>query len=318
MRVVPGWRRVRRQLCPKCQRKKRPSPPTPRDEAREDHISDIGVRPHRRHRNPGRLSEALNISSRKQWCRRVLTHDPALRIPAVEDTRATSRPVRGGPGSRRTATGAGGPLSRPVGSRAPRGLRSLTEAPSGLLPFWCPLVGLKSGREKTKTGREKESGSQLDQGPGLVYFSGHVEGETRRRAPNGGRPPGAATGPAMGNHREGQTRTAGNRREGQTRIDRETGRGRSAGSHRETGGGRWVIRPERGSFGIVERAGDHADRKVCTSLETGRALRKRRGLLGDKEGRSSDRSGLRGRTRRRLRPTAHPIGVGSPAQRRTD
>ena len=107
---------------------------------------------------------------------------------------------------------------------------------------------------------------------GMVYFSGHVDGETRRRART------------VGDHREGRVGRTGNQPEDPPRSQRETG---GDGTGRQT---------ERGSFGIVG------------GLATGkpRGLR----LPGDGESglrtvRSPDRA-IFGSHSRRLRPTAIP------------
>lgn len=194
------------------------------------------------------------------------------------------------------------------------------EAPSGFLTFQRPFRRLaRQLRENANTGREKQSGAQLVQSRRMFYFSSHVDGATRRRAPNGGKPPGEAghfrretTGSGQtrptGNRRGGQTGLAGNCQRGQTRKpgNRPDGHPAPTGNPRRRTVGRPSGDPSGSSNGLT------ASRPKGLRLLSGDG----EGLLGDGEC-GSGRSDLRvavnpgtavifGSHSRRLRPPAPP------------
>ncbi len=102
-------------------------------------------------------------------------------------------------------------------------------------------------REIQSGGRENQSGPQLVKQVGMVYFSGHADGETRRHR--------------FDENRNGENR-AESRRSGYQVLMTETARAgpelsdRVAQSRRETGSSGTGWRFERGSFGIVDRIKD--------------------------------------------------------------
>ena len=147
----------------------------------------------------------------------------------------------------------GGPLSRRLARGSPRGLTLRPRLPRG---FLVSEQMENDPRENSLTGRENHSGSQLVQCAVMVYFSHHVDGETRQRA-------GSA-----GNRQDGDRKPKGNwRRKVRTESDWETG---SGNVHPESTGNRWHrgSRDRWGSFGIVTGK-PAASLKACNStLET--------------------------------------------------
>jgi hypothetical protein len=205
-----------------------------------------------------------------------------------------------------TTTGARFPAG--VTMRAPRGLRLRPRLPRGFLiarapprlepadistpcfrPHHRPENARLTPRENWITGREKQRVVQLVPARGMVYFSGHVEGETRRHGRdrgklrwrpgrNGGRLPEKVHPMYAGNrrHRSGR-RPSGDPSGSSSDYDRQTARSAPPWQRGEA---------VHGAFG--------PHRSPPPS--------------GGGEGETA---------RRRLRPAA-PVRVGSPARRRSD